>query len=326
MSVFLSHNHADKDFVRRIGLRLQRRGVDVWIDEAEIRPGDSLIEKISEGLGGCEYVLAFLSNNSVNAPWVKKELSIAITREIKGKLYNVIPVVLDDVSVPIWLEDKLYIDFSDENDFQINFDRLLVGLGVEKHFDVREDTLDLLDFHAAIVTTDYVVAFASALSAEDDYVFRDPDGTKFPLKDFYLVRASAAGLESQRFTQQRLGHGCILESDKHFVVFANFRPRQGTYEMCGFKWLLRKSDLGVQKVDTIFENNNWGWFPVIDSKLDISHFSFDEYFRCLNGEKNERVEPSTMEKEHVNFLSAVSSGEIPNSSAHVANVIRRYLA
>ena len=48
MSIFLSHNHADKDFARRIGLRLQRRGADIWIDEAEIKPGDSLIEKISE--------------------------------------------------------------------------------------------------------------------------------------------------------------------------------------------------------------------------------------------------------------------------------------
>lgn len=326
MSVFLSHNHADKDFVRRMGLRLQRRGVNVWIDEAEIRPGDSLIEKISEGLGSCDYVLAFLSKNSVDAPWVKKEISIAITREINGKLYKVIPIVLDGVAVPVWLEDKLYIDFSDEKDFLINFDRLLVGLGVEKYFEVTEDTLDLLDFHAAIVGSNSVVALGSALSAEEDYVFRDPDGMKSPLKDLYLVRASIAGLETRRFTHARLGHSCILESEKHYVVFANFKPRQGTYEMCGYKWILRKTDLGVQRVETIFENQNWGWFPAIDSTLNVSHFSFDGYFRCLNGDKLERVEPSVMEQEHVAFLSKVSTGEIPNSSAHVANVIRRCLA
>lgn len=234
-------------------------------------------------------------------------------------------MVLDKVDVPIWLEDKLYIDFSDEKDFQINFERLLFGLDIEKYFEVKENTLELLDFHAAIVKEDYCVTLASSLSSEDDYIFRNPDGAKSPLKDLYIIRASTSGLESLRFTHIRLGHSCIFESEKYYIVFANSKPRQGTYDMCGYKWFLRKTDLGVQAVEGIFENENWGWFPTIDDTLNINHFSFDGYFRCFNNEKTERIEPHVMEQEHISFLAKISSSEIPNSSSHISNLIRKYL-
>jgi hypothetical protein len=45
-SIFLSHNHADKPFVRRLAQDLQAAGARVWLDEAEMLIGDSLIKKI----------------------------------------------------------------------------------------------------------------------------------------------------------------------------------------------------------------------------------------------------------------------------------------
>jgi len=46
-SVFLSHSSKDKAFARKLASELQANGVTVWIDEAEIRIGDSLTKKIS---------------------------------------------------------------------------------------------------------------------------------------------------------------------------------------------------------------------------------------------------------------------------------------
>ena len=45
----------------------------MWVDEAEIKLGDSLIEKIRDGLDRVEYVGVVLSNNSINSQWVKKK-------------------------------------------------------------------------------------------------------------------------------------------------------------------------------------------------------------------------------------------------------------
>jgi hypothetical protein len=63
IGVFLSHNWADKDFVRRLAGDLVAAGARVWIDEAEIKVGDSLIEKIRAGIDSMDYVAAILSPN-----------------------------------------------------------------------------------------------------------------------------------------------------------------------------------------------------------------------------------------------------------------------
>ena len=55
-SIFLSHSHADKDFARRLAMDLKRAGVRIWLDEAELKIGDSLIEKIREGIDQMEYL------------------------------------------------------------------------------------------------------------------------------------------------------------------------------------------------------------------------------------------------------------------------------
>jgi len=48
--VFLSHSSADKPVVRTVAERLRADGLNVWFDDWEIKPGDSIPAKIEEGL------------------------------------------------------------------------------------------------------------------------------------------------------------------------------------------------------------------------------------------------------------------------------------
>ncbi|WP_342503850.1 toll/interleukin-1 receptor domain-containing protein [Lysinibacillus sp. FSL L8-0126] len=111
-SIFLSHNSADKPFVRKLAKDLQKEGYYVWVDEAEIKLGDSLIEKIREGIDKVMYVGVILSSNSIEAPWVKKEVDIAMNQEINGKQVKVLPILLENVEPPGFLSGKLYADFT----------------------------------------------------------------------------------------------------------------------------------------------------------------------------------------------------------------------
>ena len=111
-SVFLSHSHADKRKVRWIADKLTNAGIRVWIDEAEINHGDSLIEKLSSALNSVDLVLAFLSESSIESEWVKKELEIAMNHEIKRRRVTTVPVLLDPVALPQFLYGKLYADFT----------------------------------------------------------------------------------------------------------------------------------------------------------------------------------------------------------------------
>jgi formylglycine-generating enzyme required for sulfatase activity len=129
-SIFLSHSHADKPFVRKLASDLINSGVKVWLDEAEILIGDSLIEKIGTGIEAAAFVGAVLSNTSVGSSWVKKELEIALNEEIDGKRRKVLPILIEDCEVPSFLRGKLYADFRNPDSYKYEFNKLLKSLGL----------------------------------------------------------------------------------------------------------------------------------------------------------------------------------------------------
>ena len=130
-SIFLSHNHADKQFVRRLAKDLKKLGVRVWIDEAEVKIGDSLIDKLREGIDKMDYLGVVLSSNSISSSWVKKEVDIAMNQEIKGKRVKVLPLLIEDCELPWFLEGKLYADFRQEENYENEFSKLADRLGVD---------------------------------------------------------------------------------------------------------------------------------------------------------------------------------------------------
>lgn len=73
-SLFLSHSGVDKPFVEKLATGLERVGVDVWYDKWAINVGDSLTERINEGVEENEYLGFVLSPdrsivpNSITGP------------------------------------------------------------------------------------------------------------------------------------------------------------------------------------------------------------------------------------------------------------------
>lgn len=112
LSIFLSHNHSDKPFARRLAERLKAHGVKVWLDEAEMQVGDSLLSKIESAIRECTYLGVILSPRSVSSPWVQREVNMALTEEIHGRRVKVLPFLQEKCSVPGFLVDKLYADFT----------------------------------------------------------------------------------------------------------------------------------------------------------------------------------------------------------------------
>jgi len=129
-SIFLSHNSKDKPWVRNLADRLTSDGVVVWIDEAELNIGDSLIEKIAEGIQEMRFVAAVISSNSINSTWVQKELNLAMSKEIKGKQVTVLPLLIESCTLPPSLTDKLYADFTNPDNFEQEYSQLLRAIGV----------------------------------------------------------------------------------------------------------------------------------------------------------------------------------------------------
>ncbi len=114
--VFLSHSSQDRSFAIRLARELVVGGAEIWLDKWEIKVGDSIQGKLEEGILGSSYLAILLSKASVASDWVRLELRAAMTRELAEQRVVVLPVLVEDCEVPLFLRDKHYADFRDDFD------------------------------------------------------------------------------------------------------------------------------------------------------------------------------------------------------------------
>lgn len=101
--VFLCHSSGDKAKVREFYHRLKTNGVDPWLDEEDLLPGQAWQVEITKAVQASSAVLVFLSRGSVQATgFVNKEIKFALDvadAQPEGKIF-VIPARLEDCEVP----------------------------------------------------------------------------------------------------------------------------------------------------------------------------------------------------------------------------------
>jgi hypothetical protein len=93
--VFISHASEDThDVVAPLARILEGRGLSVWFDKAVLTLGDSLREKIDEGLAGSRFGVVVLSGYFFAKNWPRKELDGLFAKEAGGA----------KVILPVWHE------------------------------------------------------------------------------------------------------------------------------------------------------------------------------------------------------------------------------
>ena len=126
MKVFISHSNKDEEFVKRLGRDLRtKEGIDAWLAQWEIIPGDRKIEKIEEGLLNASIFLFILSPNSIECSRLKYEreawLEIQISEEEKARKEKritqkrLVPILYKNCEVPGFLKALKDIKIDDEN-------------------------------------------------------------------------------------------------------------------------------------------------------------------------------------------------------------------
>ncbi|WP_256836475.1 MULTISPECIES: toll/interleukin-1 receptor domain-containing protein [Micrococcus] len=110
--VFVSHAGEDQPrFVEQFCRGLISRGIDAWFSGWEMKPGDSLVDKIFSGIDSSNAFVVVVSRYSYDKPWVREELETAVNRSVReGRAYRIIPVVIDKgVSVPTAVSTRLWV-------------------------------------------------------------------------------------------------------------------------------------------------------------------------------------------------------------------------
>ena len=101
---------SDQDVARQVAQALKTAGLRVWIDEWELAAGDSIAQRVEEGVASSDILLVLLSPRSVASRWVEAELSTALSRELRDRAITVIPALIEDCVIPPLLADRTYID------------------------------------------------------------------------------------------------------------------------------------------------------------------------------------------------------------------------
>jgi tetratricopeptide (TPR) repeat protein len=124
---FIIHSGVDAEWVRRLKGALEERGVRVWLDRDEIRPGDLFVTSLEVGLSDSTAVLIVVSPESIRSRWVEGEYAWALA-QANDRGQRVIPCVLRDAELPAFLSCRERVDFRDDSKFAESLEHLLFGL------------------------------------------------------------------------------------------------------------------------------------------------------------------------------------------------------
>ena len=105
---FVTYSHRDSEFVDQLVADLETSGLSVVFDKRLLCPGDSLLA-IFEEIGAVNFLLAVLSPHSVRSNWVKKELAVAVVREIEEPDFKVIAIIKEQCQIPENLKQALIL-------------------------------------------------------------------------------------------------------------------------------------------------------------------------------------------------------------------------
>lgn len=127
--VFLAYNSADKPQVRTVANELKKRGLQLWLDEEQIAPGDLFQEAIQKAIPQIKSAAIFIGTTGLGR-WQVIELQ-TLTSQFINRGIRVIPVLLPGIDkIPddlLFLQQFNWVSFEKLND-QEAFDNLEWGI------------------------------------------------------------------------------------------------------------------------------------------------------------------------------------------------------
>jgi serine/threonine protein kinase len=199
---FLSYSPTDVDWAIRLKTALQERGLNIWLDQEQIRPGNSIIAGLEAGLEMCKACVLVVSRDAVRSQWVSDEYHRAVTlAKQKNRPLQLVPVILGKAELPGFLSTRNWVEFLDDTTFEANLERLIWGITGTK----RQRTVPSIDLNPP--------AEAGALT--NPYIFERPAiGQHFfgrRLEMTRLINALKEGRSVVVYGLQRVGKTSLVK-------------------------------------------------------------------------------------------------------------------
>jgi TIR domain len=124
--VFISHSKVNRAEAERLAQLLLANGVPVWYDDWEMLVGHNVYDSVYEAILRCDYLALLITRDALTSSWVKEELGLMRQRQLEERQVRILPLLYDDVELPLNLRGVKYADF---RDFDRGFAHLMRTLG-----------------------------------------------------------------------------------------------------------------------------------------------------------------------------------------------------
>lgn len=140
--VYICYNGADLDWVKRLAEQIESETIDgnessrhltAFFDRWDIAPGQSLIDRMNEGMKSARHVIAVLSPEFLKADWPRFEWKHIVAQDPNNSKGRLIPILLRDrsadgeerIDLCAPFRDLRYIDCRKPAEFKRSFVELI---------------------------------------------------------------------------------------------------------------------------------------------------------------------------------------------------------
>jgi hypothetical protein len=145
MRVWISYSSKDSNFATRLREDLTVMGIQTWLADDTVSPGDNWVEKIASAIESSDAILIVLSRESIQSPSLTSEMAFALSAKRASKTKLVIPLLLDkELKLPVFLSSIQYLDFSRNEKYKESLDSLIRALtSTSRVYIAEQDSADL---------------------------------------------------------------------------------------------------------------------------------------------------------------------------------------
>jgi hypothetical protein len=129
--VFVSYRHggADNAFATELVSALEADGYRVAIDERDFRANSSFLEEMERAVRESRFTVALISSRYLESGNTLEEAIICKVLDMEDRQRRLIPIVIEQVAMPVWLYGIVGIDVTKRDPLVDPFDKLKATLG-----------------------------------------------------------------------------------------------------------------------------------------------------------------------------------------------------
>src|SRR4051812_25809657 len=113
MRVFISHGRETVDVARGLASHLRNAGINPWLAEISITPGDPVATSIRNALAHADAAVLLIGPSEPTA-WVRAEWSMILDASWRSALTRIVPMSVDGAELPGFLRAQQAVHVTSE--------------------------------------------------------------------------------------------------------------------------------------------------------------------------------------------------------------------